>query len=245
MCKKVLLAALVAVAGVAAYRHFNVRLSMGEEPIEAQIKRERDKLPQLDAEIKRYISQVAGREVEVKNLAADIKKLEEQLQKHRDALRTKKAELQAGASAVKDAAKADPEQQRSLRELDRLADAYARGQAELKAKKEQLEANRDALNAAHEELVAYQNERRTLETELAQLDAMLAQTRAEEVKGRIHFDKSQLSERSKSITALRNRIEVRQKEMELQGRYLGKVETTSKPVEKTVFEKVDELVGAK
>src|SRR5437870_3405328 len=104
MCKKILFAALIAVAGVAAYRHFKVRLSLGEEPIEAQIKRERDKLPLLDAEIKKYISEVAGREVEVKNLAADIKKLEEQQQKHRDALRTKKAELQA----VKDTAKADP-----------------------------------------------------------------------------------------------------------------------------------------
>lgn len=246
MCKKLLLTALVAVVGVAAYRHFNVNLSVGAEPIESQIKRERDKLPQLDAEIKKYISLVAGREVEVKNLAVDVKKLEEQQQKNRDALRAKKSELQASASAVKDAAKADPEHQRSLRELDRLADAYARGQAELKARKEQLDAHREALNASHEELVAYQNERRTLETELAQLDAMLAQTRAEEVKGRIHFDRSQLSERSKSITALRNRIEVRQKELELQGRYLGTTtQPNNKPAEKTVFEKVDDLVGAK
>jgi chromosome segregation ATPase len=246
MCKKVLVLALIAAGGFVAYRHFNGNFCLGEEPLEKQIQRERDKLPQLDAEIRKYISQVATREIDVKNLAAEIKQLEEQQLKNRDALKTKKAELQANASLIKEGAKADPDHQRALRDLDRQANAFTRAQAELKAKKEQLEAFKEALNAAHEELVAYQNERRSLETELAQLDAMLAQTRAEEVKARIHFDKSKLAERTKSITVLRNRVEVRQKELELQGRYLG---TASQPVSKTdtktVFEKVDELIGPK
>jgi chromosome segregation ATPase len=244
MCKKVLILALVAAAGFVAYRHFNGNFCLGEQPLEKQIQRERDKLPQLDAEIKKYISQVATREIDVKNLAAEIKQLEELQLKNREALALRKTELQGDVTHK--AVKVDPDQQRKFRDLDRQANAFSRAQAELKAKKEQLEAFKEALNAAHEELVAYQNERRSLETELAQLDAMLAQTRAEEVKARIHFDKSKLAERTKSITALRNRVEVRQKELELQGRYLGSAsQPVSKTESKSVFEKVDELIGPK
>src|SRR5262245_39767289 len=120
MFKKLLLVALVAVIGVVAYRHFNLRLCRADESIESQLRRERDKLPQLDAEIKRYISLVAAREVEVKNLAGDIKNLEEQQKKNRETLKARKGDLQASASLVKDATKTDPEHQRALRDLDRL-----------------------------------------------------------------------------------------------------------------------------
>src|SRR5205823_14258918 len=109
----------------------------------------------------------------------------------------------------------------------------------LKARKEQRESYLEALNASHEELVAYQNERRSLETQLAQLDAMAAQMRTEEIKSRLPFEKSQLADASKRIDKLRNLTEGRQKDRELQVRYLGNGTPPTPPLaEKDVMERV-------
>lgn len=245
MCKKLFFTALLAASAVWGYRHYNVHLSKKDnEPLEAQIRRERERLPDLDTEIKKQISLVAAREIELKDLDREITTLEKQLDQSRQALVAKEAELKTSGNLVSDTTKDDPESQRSLKELSRFADALERNQAELKARKEQREAYRDALNASHEELVAYQNERRALGTQLAELDAMVAGMRTEEIKSRVHFEKTELAETSKRIDALRKKAEVRQKERELQVRYLGNA-TASAPAlsGKDVLDRVKRLMS--
>jgi chromosome segregation ATPase len=241
MCKKLVLTALLVAAGVWGYRHYNVIVTARkQESLEAQIRRERDRLPDLDGEIRKQISQVAAREIELKDLDKDIKRLEKQLEDTRKALSDRESTLS------KDVSKNDTQRQRGLRELNRLADALERGEAELKARKEQFESYQEALAASHEELVAYQNERRSLETQLAQLDAMAASMRTEEIKGRVHFDKTRLAEASARIDKLRHQAEVRQKDRELQVRYLGNsAPVTPPPAEKDVLERVKRLLTAK
>jgi chromosome segregation ATPase len=245
MFKHILLFGLLAGGAVWGYRHYNVNVSSKDaEPLEAQIRRERDRLPGLDEEIKKQISHVAAREVELKDLDKEIGQLEKLLDQSRQSLSKKDAALKESTSLVADTTKDDPEKQRALKELSRLADAVERNQAELKARKEQREAYRDALNAAHEELVAYQNERRALGTQLAELDAMVAEMRTEEIKSRVHFEKTQLAETTKRIQDLRRKAELRQKERELQVRYLGTGTESAPPVsEKDVLERVKRLTA--
>lgn len=245
MCKKVLVLALLAAGAVWGYRHYDVHINNRDnEPLESQIRRERDRLPDLDGEIKKQISLVAAREVELKDLDRELVNLEKLLDQSRQALSAREAELKSRGGLVADTTNEDPEKQRSLKELNRLADAVERNQAELKARKEQREAYRDALNAAHEELVAYQNERRNLGTQLAELDAMVAGMRTEEIKSKVHFEKTQLAETSKRIEVLRKKAEVRQKERELQVRYLGNATTSALALpEKDVLERVKKLTA--
>jgi chromosome segregation ATPase len=246
MCKKLFLLALLGAAGVWGYRHYNVHVSRKDnEPLEAQIRRERERLPDLDGEIKKQISHVAAREIELKDLEREISALEKQVDRSRQELSLKETELKERGSPVADTTKDDAEKQRSLRELGRLADAVERQQAELKARKEQREAYRDALNASHEELVAYQNERRALGTQLAELDAMVAGMRTEEIKNRVHFEKTKLAETANRIKELRRKAEVRQKDRELQVRYLGNTTAANTPSlsEKDVLERVKRLTA--
>ncbi len=249
MCKKFLLVAFLAIVGVAgvyACNHLNIKLSPKDESPEAQIRRERERLPELDAEIRKYISLVAAREVEVKNLEKDLVGLRKQVADLEKTVTTKAVELRSSATQVKEETRPPHERSRALKELNRQADTLSRLKAELKAKEDQFDAEKEALDAAHEELVAYQNEKRGLETELSQLDAKLAHMRVDEIKARTHFDKSALAERSQRIEALRQQIEVREKERELRVRYLGTGESTTPSVnEKDVFEKVDKLTGRK
>lgn len=242
MCKRFLFFAVIVAVGLGAYRYARKHHAFEKEaPLAEQIRRERNTLPSLDAEIKKHISVVAEREVELKDLANDIKNLEVRKEKLRAELSSRKDDLQ---HVKKDDKKVDF--QRNLRDLDNLASAYKRAEEELKAKKEQLDASKDALDAAHEELLAYQNERRTLETQLAQLDAMEARMRVQEIKGRVHFDNSALARKTAEITQLRKKLEVRQKEIELRAKYLGEDSVNRTVInEKDVLDRVDELLNVR
>jgi chromosome segregation ATPase len=246
MCKKLFVLGLIAAGAFMVYRHYDVKVRPKNDSPEAQIRREREKMSELDGEIRKYISLVAAREVDVKNLDKEIKKLRQEVSQLEQTTVSKTAELKSSGNLVKDSTKNDPERNRAVRELNRIADALARNKAELQAKEEQFDAEKEALDAAHEELVAYQNEKRSLETELAQLDARVAHLRVDEIKNREHFDKSALAQRTSSIKELRNRIEVREKERELRTRYLGTpAQPISTPSEKDVLDKVEKLTGKK
>lgn len=245
MFKKLLFIALLGAIGVYAFQHhFKGRccfdLKRKDQPLEAKIKRERGRLPELDAEIRKLIGQVAAREVELKNLEKDLAQTEKSLEQSRTAMQVKEEELKLSATLVKEAGN---ERQRNLRDLNRLADTVERLDAALQARKDQREAFKEALHSAHEELVAYKNERLALETELARLDALVAQMRADETKSRVHFDKSKLAEATKRIENLRMSAEVRQKERELSVKYLGDPHQPQQPVmsEKDVLERVKKL----
>jgi len=248
MCKKLLITAVLVAAGVYAYEHYvdgKCSFRLKKEPsLEVQIRKERNRLPDLDVEIRKLIGQVATREVELKDLDKEIAHTEKQLEQARLAMQTKDDELKTSASLIKADQNPNVERQRAIKELNRLADTVERLDATLKARKEQREAFKEALHSAHEELVAYKNERLALETELAQLDAMVAQMRTEELKGRVHFDKSKLADMTKRIQALRTRAEVRQKERELTVKYLGNPNQLPPSLsEKDVFERVKKLNG--
>jgi chromosome segregation ATPase len=238
MCRKLFLIALLGGAGLWAYGHFDVKNRLEEQQsLEERIRKERERLPELDAEIRRFISVVAAREAELDKLDREIARLEKELTQARQAMVARNSELRNG-----DATKVDAERKRGLRELNRLADTVDRLSKEIEARKDQREAFAEALSASHDELVAYQNEKRTLETELAEIDAQLAHLRVDEIKHRVHFDRSTLAEASARISKLRDKVEVRQKERELHVRYLGEPsQTISTPTEEDVFSKVERL----
>lgn len=244
MCKKLFVAALLAVTGYGVYAHFDLGKYFRDDSLEARIKRERKQLADLDKEIKQLIHAVASREVELQDLDREIVSLEKQKGETLKSLTAREAELKT--VLVKETRKSEAERQRQLRDVSRLADNFERLDATLKARKEQREASQDALQASHDELLAYQNERRALETELTQLDATVAQMRAEEVRSRVHFDKSKLAESTERIAELRKQVEVRRKDRELQTKYLGGSTTPAAPAlsEAEVLEKVKRLTSA-
>jgi chromosome segregation ATPase len=258
MCKKfmfTLILGLGIVAAVMASRKYDLEVSAKkkEKPqppspsrtFEPQIQAQRALLAGLDSEIKKYLHDVAIREVEVRNLEkdlADTRSRQEENKKHIQAVRD---DLKGG-DVSKVSTKSEAARARQERELGRLLGAFKRCEEDLKTKEAKLEAYRDALEAAHDELVAYQSERRDQEIELARLEASVAKMRVEEVKTAIPFDRSKLAEIKKNIDALRNKLEVRQKELELQGRYLGTTRpaTPTKEPNRDVLAEADELLGA-
>jgi len=243
MCKKLVVLALVATAGVFAFTRFSHKLCRKDTSLEAQIHEQEQILAGLDDEITRHLRQIAERDVDVSYLRREIKDIETRQAENKKVLQAKRAALTSDSSLV--AAGEKPyEVRRSEKELARLLDSYKNCEAELQSKKAKLEALEDAVGSANDEVQAYQNERREQEVELNRLKAMVAQMRAEEIKSRVTFNKTKLSQVKKRTAELRKEIEVRKRQTELEGRYLGK---SAKPDEKArdILKEADELLGAK
>src|SRR5262249_60634700 len=94
------------------------------------------------------------------------------------------------------------------------------------------------------EVAVSQNERGHKEVELNRCKAMVPQMRAEEIKSKVTFNKTKLSQVKKRTAELRKEIEVRQRQLDLEGRYLGKsAKTDDKP--RDVLKEADELFAGK
>lgn len=247
MCRKFTVFAvglLLGAGALVAYKKADGRYFNRKPSIEKQIKDQRDRLATLDHEIKRYLNKVAVREVEVKKLETDIQDTKARQAEGKKRILALREQIRADAALVKSD---DAARKRTEKELTRLFHAYKRCDAELKAKEEKLDAYNEALDAAHDELSAYQNERRDQDNELARLEAMVARVRAEEIKTNLPFDRSKLSAVKKQNAQIRERIEVRQKELELEGRYLETAVRLepAEPNKKGILAEVDELLGDK
>jgi len=243
MCKKLVVLALVAAAGVFVLAKFGHKLSKKEASLETQIHEQEQILASLDGEISKHLRQIAERDVEASYLRREIKDIETRQAENKKVLQAKRTALKSDSVLVVAGDKPD-EVRRSEKELARLIDSYKNCEAELQAKKAKLEALEDAVAAANDEVRAYQNERREQEVELNRLKAMVAQMRTEEIKSKVTFNKTKLSQVKKRVAELRKEIEVRQRQLELEGRYLGKsAKTDEKP--RDVLKEADELLSAK
>jgi chromosome segregation ATPase len=247
MCRKFTVFAvglLLGAGALVAYKKADGRYFNRKPSVEKQIKDQRDRLANLDHEIKRNLNKVAVREVEVKKLEKDIQDTKARQGEAKKRILALREQIKADATLVKSD---DAGRKKTEKELTRLFHAYKRCDAELKAKEEKLDAYNEALDAAHDQLSAYQNQRREQDNELARLEAMLARVRAEEIKTNLPLDESKLAAVKREIAQIRERVEVRQKELELEGRYL-ETAVRSEPAEpnkKAIVDEIDELFGDK
>lgn len=244
MCKKAIIALLVVGGGVWAYKHFDITFRRKDNSIEKQIAKQREALAGLDKEIRKNLSGVARREIEVKDLEKNIREVEVNQAENKKYILARRGELKADGSLT--AALSDEQRQEAERELGRAVAAYKRCDSDLVAKKAKLKALKEALDAAHEELMAYQNQRRGLETELAELEAMVARLRTEEIRARVNVNSTELAELTQRNAELKQEIEVRIKEVELEGRYIGKPSARLATLEPAVdvYVEVDQLFGS-
>ena len=76
MCKKLVVLALVAAAGVFAYTKFRHKLCTKDRSLETQIHEQEQILAGLDVEIKNHLRQIAERDIDVAYLRREIKDIE-------------------------------------------------------------------------------------------------------------------------------------------------------------------------
>jgi len=230
MCRKIGLAAVLVVAGLAALGWAglgsytstawnNIRSKAKKQvPLEFEIERLRNQVSQLVPDMKKNFSVIAEETVAVENLRQDIDTAQA-------ALATRETELRAAAKALESGAQRvvykghDYTAARAAEKLNRDFASFKRAKGELESKRKLLDAKEVSLDAAKKALDNLRTQKAELEVQVAQLEAELKTLRLTQTKGKLHLDDSKLSQAKATLSEIRNRLNVEQKVAEIEDQF--------------------------
>jgi len=240
MFKKVLIAALAVVVGLAVVKgtwigsHMRLRCSTARHWMEAQIPPEQEiarlrmELANLAKEDDKYYDKVARMAVDVDNREKGLGKLRTNLTREEVRIRKLKGELSDGVEFVVS------EGARVYRsDLRNSAIAFKNAEENLKSKEANLEARKRHLALERKKLSELRNKRDEMATELQRLETALAEERQAQAASESTIDDSSYRQIRKDMDSVRDRINVLKKKRELKGEFAPAVET-NKPTEQDV-----------
>jgi septal ring factor EnvC (AmiA/AmiB activator) len=240
MFKKVLIAALAVVVGLAVVKgtwigsHLRLRCSNARHwmetqiPPEQEIARLRMELASLAKEDDKHYDKVARMAVDVDNQEKSLGTLRTKLTREEVRIRKLKSELGDGVDFV------DFEGARVYRsDLRNKAIAFKNAEENLKSKDASLEAKKRHLALERKKLAELGNKRAEMATELQRLETALAEERQAQAASESTIDDSSYRQIRKDMDSVRDRINVLKKKRELRGEFAPAVET-NKPTEQDV-----------
>jgi chromosome segregation ATPase len=250
MLKKLLIAAVAVVVGLAVVHstrlgsyfrlnwHKATAWAQKQVPLETEVERLREEVSRLGRDSKTHFNAIAEEMVGVEKLEADVGRSRAGLEKLERSIQTMRTDLKAGDEFI---TYGDTKYSRKQVEsqLNRDWDTFKRAKSELKAKEEMLEARKGSLAKAREQLAAMQDVRRDMEVELTRLEAELKTVRLAQTRSKFHLDDSELSRVKEGIEALRTRINVERRALEVEGEFTTGRISVDKKLEKDVLKEID------
>jgi hypothetical protein len=207
----------------------NVRNAVkAEVPIEFEIERARTLVDQLIPDIRHCMHVVAEQQVDIEGLRIALGLRDVDISKQKEAIMALRTDLGSGKSTFIYAS-------RSCTTNDVKQDLASRFER-FKAAEEILAADRQILIAREQTLVANREKlesmmqsKKELEVKLEQLQARVQTVKAAETVSRLAIDDSNLSHARKLIATLNKQLDVKQRMLEVEGKFVGLI-----PVEKSV-----------
>jgi len=240
MCKKVLIAALAVVVGLAVVKgtwigsHLRLKCGSARQWMEAQVPPEQEiarlrmELLNLSREDDKFYDKVARMAVDVDNREKALAKTRANLDKEEARIRKIKSELTDGVEFVKlDGLRI------SRADLRNNAIAFKNAEENLKSKEGNLEARKRHLALERKKLSELRNKRDEMATELQRLETALAEERQAQAASESTIDDSNYRQIRKDMDTVRDRINVLKKKRELKGEFAPAVET-NKPTAQDV-----------
>jgi hypothetical protein len=199
----------------------NVRSAVkAEVPIEFEIERARTMVDQLVPDIRQCMHVVAEQQVDIEQLQFTLNQKQTDIGKQKDAILALRTDLGSGKSAFIYA-------RHSYTAGDVKRDLASRFER-FKAAEEMLTADRKILSAREQTLVANREKlenmmqaKKELEVKLEQLQARVQTVRAAETISQLAIDDSTLSHARKLIVDLNKQLDVKQKMLDVEGKFVG------------------------
>ena len=199
----------------------NVRNAVkAEVPIEFEIERARTLVDQLVPDIRQCMHVVAEQQVDIEHLQTAMAQKEADVGKQKDAILALRNDLGTGKSAFVYA-----KHSYTAGDVNRdLASRFER----FKAAEEMLIADRKILTAREQTLIANRDKlenmmqaKKDLEVKLEQLQARIHTVKAAEAVRTLAVDDSNLSHARKLITEVNKQLDVKQKMLDVEGKFVG------------------------
>jgi len=209
----------------------NVRDAVKKEiPAEFEVDRVKGMVENLVPDIQQCMHVIAEQQVDIEHLQADIVRREDTLADQEKVLMSMSRDL----DSTKGLADADQKIQYASRTYtsEEVARDLSHRFEKFKVAKEALERDRKILRAREKALVANQKKldnmlgaKRDLEVQIAQLEARLKSIQAEETVSELNFDDSQLAKAKEAIRELNKSLDVKEKMLEVEGRFVDLIPT--------------------
>jgi chromosome segregation ATPase len=203
MCKKLLVAAVAIVVGLAVVRHTQIGSLMqvwwhdirtGVErqiPPEVQVKQLALEIDKIDRDIKKNLSNLAGQKVDCQLLEeriADLRGRQAQLKEDITAM-AKLLDSKTEKVSFKDVTYRTPD---LARKLDLATSLYTSRKAELKAKEQLLGDKKLTLEAAEQRIGAMRDQKEQLRVSAEKLKTRIELLRLKRMEARVELDDSQV-----------------------------------------------------
>jgi len=244
MCKKVLIAALAVVVGLAVVKgtwigsHLRLRCSNVRHwvedrvPPEQEIARLRMELVNLSREDEKHFDKVARMAVDVEKREADIARVRTNLGRQEARIRDLKNKLGDGVDFVK------VEGSRYTRaDLRDSAIAFKNAEDNLKSREANLEARKRHLALERKKLSELRTKRDEMATDLQKLETALAEERQAQAVSESTIDDSNYRQIRKDMDSIRDRINVLKKKRELKGEFAPAADTSKATEQDTQADK--------
>jgi len=233
MFKKVLIAALAVVVGLAVVKgtwigsHLRMRCNsvrtwVSERvPPEQEIARLRMELANLAREDDKFFDKVARLAVDVDNAEKAIGKVRTKLSQQEARIRKLKGELTEGVVFVE----LNNGVKYTRADLRNDAVAFKNAEENLKSQEASLEARKRHLALERKKLSELKNKRAEMATDLQKLETALAEERQAQAASESTIDDSNYRQIRKDMDSIRDKIQVLKKKRELRGEFQPAVDT--------------------
>jgi DNA repair exonuclease SbcCD ATPase subunit len=223
MCKKILIAVVAIVVGLAVvkgtwfgshlkhtFRSVGQNLQDRVSP-EQEISRLRMELASLKQDDEKHLDKVARMEVAVNKLQSEINDIKTNLAKEESRIRGLHTELAGSEFVVHNGSKVTKDELR----LEALA--FQAAEENFKSKEKNLEAKKKHLSIEKTKLTELRTVREKMATELQQMETLLAEERQADATRSVTIDDSKYQRLRKDMESVKERIEVLRKKRQLRG----------------------------
>ena len=198
-----------------------------EVPMEFQVQRARAAVAQLDPAIHTTLKTIAEQQVDIEHLHNQVATRSDDLAKQKQALLTLRSDLETGQPTFRYARLVyTADQVRS--DLRLRFERYKTAEAMLTRDQQILEAREKALAAREQTLDNMLSMKKDLEAQVEQLDARLQTIRAEQTVSSPEIDESALSNAKRLIVEVNKQLDVQQKMLDAEGKFVGLIPVESK-----------------
>lgn len=198
-----------------------------EVPIEFEIERARAMVEQLIPEIRNSMHVIAEQQVDIEHMTKDVDRKTGELSRQKEAMLSLKSDLEKGGATFQYASRTyTPTDVKH--DLAQRFDRYKGADETLKRDREILQARQKSLRAHEQKLDEMLVAKKDLEVQVEQLEARMKTLQAAETVSTLEIDDSELTRVKKLIRELNKQLDVKEKMLDAEGKFVGLI-----PVEST------------
>jgi hypothetical protein len=207
-------------------------------PVEFEIKRARDLLDELIPEMHANLKIVAQEEVEVASLERELEHERKSIADERAKIQSLREGISGGATTYTAASRTYSRAQ-VIDELSRRFEHFRTAEQVLAGKEKLLDSRRAALDAAVKKLEKSRLARIELASQIESLEAQFRLVQAQSAGNGFRVEESKLSQTERLLTELRKRLEVAQRILAREARFVETIPVEEPVNAEALMEKID------